>query len=212
MLNEVLKLWSFVCSLYSGARSIASAEKGVEKNVFAVSNKIRKTKSHKNIPNSLILGIDQRRILQNAMRKTAIKIKPNLFPKNLFLCLSLKFPTSGSLTPSQREATPIASPTSVPEMPITEVPKNIIKEPSVCVRELYPRPPIPYKILFTKGNLSRFFKIVHCMRTKIKIGQNKKKRCRFFNLVCFLCLVVLFSFVVREVLFCLSFFSHPFLP
>ena len=122
---------------------MARAEYGVPKQVFAVSIASIPTKSQVNLPTcESPIGIDQIRILISAIAKIPKNIYPSRLPKNLFFVLSDKYPTSGSLTPSQSEEMAIAMPTSEPEIPITAVAKNMIKLLRVCDIELYPNPPM----------------------------------------------------------------------
>ena len=116
---------------------MARAAYGVPKQVLALSIASIPTRSHKNFPISgREAGIDQMQMLRRAMIKMPKNIKPSRLPKNLLFVLSERCPISGSLTPSQREEIATAMPTSEPEIPITEVPKNIIKLFNVCDIEL----------------------------------------------------------------------------
>ena len=85
----------------------------------------------------------QSKTLQTATAKIAKSIYPNLLPKNLLFVLSERLPTKGSETPSQSDDIAMAIPTKEPEIPMTLVEKNIMKELSVCDNELYPKTPKP---------------------------------------------------------------------
>ena len=89
------------------------------------------------------LGVLQSKMLNAAIPNVAASINPSLFPKTPPCLLSDKYPTIGSLNPSQNAEIATAIPTSVPDTPRMLVPKNIIKLDMVCEIVPYPRLPIP---------------------------------------------------------------------